>query len=241
MERRFISEKRGRAKIETRADGTKELVGLGAVFYDGTEATEYRLWGNVKERIMPGAFDRAIEEKHDVRGLVNHNPNNLLGRTAAGTMAIEKTTEGLAYRIELPDTQVARDTAISVDRGDLSGSSFSFSITSETWRQEGDWEIRELNDLDMYDTGPVTYPAYEGTSVGVRDAGDVKDARESYDKWKETRNTGGDSEDETPASGTESSGDAPDPEANAEADADLAARLNDIQTTARLKEIEADD
>lgn len=158
--------------IETRADGGKKIVGYGAVFYrEGDAGTEYRLWSDMVERIKPQAFDRALSEGQDVRGLFNHESARILGRTASGTMRLSVDSVGLKYEIDLPDTQEARDLATLIARGDITGSSFAFGANKTEWEDRSDGlSIRSLVDVDLYDVGPVTYPAYEATSTAVRSA-----------------------------------------------------------------------
>jgi HK97 family phage prohead protease len=130
MERRMTPT--GDVKVETRADGGQTLVGYAAVFYrDGDAGTEYRLGPDVVERIAPTAFNRALQEKHDARALFNHDPNMLLGRAGAGTLRLSVDARGLRYEIDLPETNVGKDVAASISRGDLSGSSFAFRINGK--------------------------------------------------------------------------------------------------------------
>lgn len=186
MERRMTPA--GEVKVETRSDGGKMLVGYGAVFYRaGEPGTEYRLAPDVVERIAPGAFDRALSQKQDARGLYNHDPNMLLGRVSAGTMRLSADARGLRYEIDLPDTQLGKDIPALISRGDLSGSSFSFRINGKTGQRfdKGDeFDVRNILDVDLYDAGPVTYPAYEGTTAAMR-SGDCDDAIEARDQWRE--------------------------------------------------------
>lgn len=165
--------------VETRADGGKTLTGYAATFYrDGDPGTEYKLWGDTYERIMPGAFDRAVAED-DVRALVNHDSSQIVGRKSAGTLRLSTDSRGLKYEIDLPDTTVGRDIAESVKRGDITGSSFGFMVDEQAWRSLPDGrEIRELVALRLLDVGPVTFPAYEASSVAVRSLGSAKDERE---------------------------------------------------------------
>ena len=183
MERRFLARARARVRFETRDDDKPRIVGLGAVYYDGTPETEYELWTGGVERILPGAFTRAVKED-DVRGLFNHDSNLVLGRNSAGTMLLADAAEGLAYDITVPDTQIGRDLAESIRRGDVTGSSFSFIVTDETWSKEDGVEIREIKGVQLFDTGPVTFPAYEATTAGVRSADALADARASHDAWQ---------------------------------------------------------
>lgn len=165
------------SKVEVRADGEKrKIIGYGAVFYDGSRGTEYWLWDDMVERIMPGAFDRALRED-DVRGLFNHDSNMVLGRTSAGTMRLSSDATGLRYEIDPGDTQVGRDVLQHVSRGDVSGSSFSFIPTKTTWRENDDILVREIEEVKLYDVGPVTFPAYEGTTADSRSRRGVSEER----------------------------------------------------------------
>lgn len=163
-------------RLQERSDGQMPLiVGYGAVFYRaGQEGTQYWLWDNVVERIAPSAFTRAVKED-DVRGLKNHDPNLLLGRSSAGTMRLSVDEIGFRYEIDPPDTQNGHDTIKEIKRGDLSGSSFSFLIPEggDEWSEQKTAEgakihIRTLNEVQVFDTGPVTFPAYSATTTGVR-------------------------------------------------------------------------
>jgi hypothetical protein len=165
MERRYTPQV---VAVESRADDQpSQIAGYAAVYYDGTPETEFVLWEGAVERIMPGAFDRAIRED-DVRGLFNHDPNQVLGRTAANTLTLSSDATGLRYVDDVPDTGVGRDVSASIERGDVTGSSFSFTITDVEWRVEDEIEIREIRGVRVYDVGPVTFAAYEATSAGIR-------------------------------------------------------------------------
>ncbi len=155
------------AQVRAKDDGKLGIEGYGAVFneiYDN---------GWFKETIKPGAFSRALRESQDVRCLMNHDANLVLGRSKSATLELKEDQKGLHFSCDLPDTQAARDLHQLVKRGDVDQCSFSFRAMAQTWRDEkdadGHWTTtRELTDVDLYDVGPVTFPAYTGTSVGVR-------------------------------------------------------------------------
>src|SRR5262245_46107276 len=102
------------------ADDSPKINGHAAVF--GVEAD---IAGLFWERIEPGAFTKAIG-RDDVRALWNHNPDYVLGRNTSGTLRLSEDEKGLAVEIDPPDTQWARDLAISIRRGDVSQMSFGF-------------------------------------------------------------------------------------------------------------------
>jgi hypothetical protein len=190
IERRSLKNALASVTLEDREDGQKQIIGYAAVFYDGTPQTEYQLWEGAVERIMPGAFDRAIKED-DCRALFNHNPDCVLGRTSAGTCRLSVDPKGLRYEISPPDTQLGRDLRVLLERGDISGSSFSFQVTSQEWHDRVEIDVREIYGVKLYDVGPVAFPAYDGTTAGVRSYSDVialrlfEEARQAHANWRQ--------------------------------------------------------
>lgn len=152
--------------------GSGVIRGYGAVFWDASNpGTQYELWANCFERIRPNAFDRALSEAQDVRGLFNHDDEWVLGRVSSGTLRLSVDSVGLAYEIDESTTDPHwLSVASMVDRGDVDGSSFSFMPASVTWEQQTidgvTTEIRWINDVDLFDVGPVTFPAYEAAGSG---------------------------------------------------------------------------
>lgn len=133
--------------------------------------------GGFIERINPGTFARAIRENQDVRCVFNHNADKVLGRTKSGTLRLKEDTTGLFFDVDYPDTNDARDLATLVGRGDVDQCSFKFSVEKQNWTEEPDPAdptgkakryVRVLEDVDLYDVGPVTFPAYPDTAVNVR-------------------------------------------------------------------------
>lgn len=151
----------------------RKLRGYAAVYYNGTPGTEYRLGPNSYERIMPGAFDRAIRED-DVRALFNHDGSRILGRTTAGTLSLLADQRGLFYSISPADTQTAREVMTWVERREITGSSFSFIVTDEGTLKENGRRIFEVRAVKLFDVGPVTFPAYEGTAAEFNSADEAE-------------------------------------------------------------------
>jgi Escherichia/Staphylococcus phage prohead protease len=158
IERRAVAEVRAKEKD----DGGSTIEGYAAVFNVMSEDIGFR------EVIMSGAFDRALKEQHDVRALVNHDSNQILGRTKSGTLTLEVDEHGLRATISPPDTQPARDVVTSIKRGDLDAMSFAFSTLKDQWRTEEGEPVRELVDLELLDVSVVAYPAYAATQVSAR-------------------------------------------------------------------------
>lgn len=156
-------------------DGKQVLRGYASVFNKGA------LIGRMfTEKVAPGAFADTIN-KDDVRALINHNPMFVLGRNKNGTLRMSEDDKGLKIEIDPPDTSFARDLLVSVNRGDISQMSFSFEALEEEWAkgEDGQPDVRTLVKVRLWDVSPVTYPAYEQTSVAV--------AKRSHEEWQKSQ------------------------------------------------------
>ena len=151
------------AEIEVRAEGeTPTISGYASVFNKRSENL-----GGFREVIAPGAFDGVLND--DVRALFNHDANFLLARTASGTLRLSVDEEGLRYEFEPPNTTAGRDLVESMKRGDITQSSFAFTVASDSWEERDGGMLRTINKVErLYDVSPVTYPAYPDASVGLR-------------------------------------------------------------------------
>lgn len=142
------------------------LVGYAAVFDKPSEDL-----GGFIEIVRPGAFKRTLQSNRtDPLALVHHLPHLVLGRRTAGTLRLEEDARGLAFEIDMPDTQPARDLVVSVERGDVKGASFAFTVASdgERWSVAGDKVLRELLEVTLHDVTVTPTPAYPDTEVARR-------------------------------------------------------------------------
>ena len=190
IQRRFLPVSACQLRIDKHDDGRPVIVGYAAVFYDANvPGTEYQLWEDVVERVMPGCFDRAIRDGDDCRALYNHDSNLILGRTKSGTCRLSVDKKGLRYEADLPDTVYAKDLVTVMQRNDVDGSSFSFEVLEQTRREmktaDGKYLlIRELNQVRLYDVSPVVYPAYTATESGVRGQPGAEAVRKEMMEWR---------------------------------------------------------
>lgn len=150
-------------------DEGKTIVGHAAIFNSLSEDL-----GGFREQIASGSFARAIGED-DVRALFNHDANLILGRNRAGTLKMSEDERGLKVEITPPDTVFANDLMKSIKRGDVTQMSFAFRVVKENWEhgEGGEPDIRTLQEVELFDVSPVTYPAYKQTDVGLRSLEDI--------------------------------------------------------------------
>ncbi|WP_235977422.1 HK97 family phage prohead protease [Sandaracinobacteroides hominis] len=146
------------AAIEVRASG-RRLEGYAAVF--GSEAKI----GRVRETIAPGAFSGGLSG--DVLALLDHDPAKVLGRTRSGSLRLSEDAKGLAFSLDLPETQAGADVLALATRGDLGGMSFGFTIAEGGERWQG--ERRTLKRVNLHEISVVSaWPAYPDTSLALR-------------------------------------------------------------------------
>jgi HK97 family phage prohead protease/HK97 family phage major capsid protein len=147
--------------LQTREENGERIIEGYAAKYE----TETNI-GPFMESISRGAFDNVLE--NDVRALINHDPSLVLGRTSAGTLELTSDDVGLKYRVKLGNQQYATDLYESIQRGDISQSSFAFTIKDQTWSE--DRSSRKVNEVaQLLDVSPVTYPAYKEATVVARE------------------------------------------------------------------------
>ena len=163
---------------EVRAAGDDSLVIEG---YAANFDTETDL-GYFRETIARGAFDDVLED--DVRLLLNHE-GAPMARTTNGTLELSVDENGLKYRAALADTQDGRDLYKLIKRGDISQSSFAFTITDEKWSE--DRSTRTVQRMGkLLDVSPVTYPAYATTTVSARNMATAKEEAKEVKPEQET-------------------------------------------------------
>jgi HK97 family phage prohead protease len=163
--------------IEVRAGSTgRTVAGYAAVF--GSTAD---IGDSFREIIAPGAFSRSLGG--DVMALVHHDRSRVLGRTTAGTLRMKEDDTGLAVEIDLPDTTDGRDMAVSIERGDVSGMSFGFIVTKQTWDETGPVPMRTIEAVDLIEVTITAFPAYADTSIAMRSLADARgEARKHHNQ-----------------------------------------------------------
>jgi HK97 family phage prohead protease len=153
-------------RVATADDGTRSITGYAAVF--NIRSVDFGGWS---EMVSPTAFTRTLQESPDVLCLYNHHSGKVLGRTKSGTLSLEVDSVGLKFTCALPDTTVANDMIVSIERGDTDGCSFGFVTESDVWTSQDDGSaLRTLLDVTLYEVTITAEPAYPSTSVSLRSA-----------------------------------------------------------------------
>ena len=145
------------------------------------------------EIIEQGALDGA--DLKDVRFLVNHNLSMIpLARSRRNngnsTMQLTPDLEGLSIdwvELDTENNAEARALYSAVQRGDITGMSFMFSIDDEEWEDlESDHPTRHIRKIGtVVEVSAVTMPAYEATSINARSKEALDNARSALESARQ--------------------------------------------------------
>lgn len=159
--------------FEVRAEQNEEhghyLAGTPIVYNEKTDLGWY------DELIERGALDGT--DLRDVRFLVNHNTDMIpLARSrnnnVNSTMQLEVNDGGMNIRVDLDveNNTEAKALYSAVERGDLDGMSFMFTVDADAWDDlESDHPTRRIEKIGkVFEVSAVTFPAYEATTISAR-------------------------------------------------------------------------
>ena len=151
------------------------IIGRPVVYDSATRLLDF--WGDEYDEVIDsGALDNT--DLRDVRFLVNHDYNKIpiarsRNNNGSSSMMLNVDREGLEIKAIL-DTEKNADAAAlysAVDRGDISGMSFGFTVTGEAWEKlDEDIPLRHITEIgSLIEVSAVTFPAYQKTEISVRD------------------------------------------------------------------------
>ena len=194
---RFIPAETCGLQLREPQEGQQEnrtIEGRPIVF--GVRSVNLTPWSSTRkvyEVLEPGCISRELLQKSDVVLNLNHSNMvpDVLGRyrnTDRDTLSLELRGDGIDCRCDLPNTSNANDTLELIKRGDINGMSFAFEDDYEdtengvSYERTNDVEdgkevwLRHVKKITgLYDVSIVTHPAYEQTTVGMREASDAID------------------------------------------------------------------
>lgn len=159
-----------------RAEGdSRRVEGMAVVFNSWSEDL-----GGFRELIEPGALDGVIA-RSDVFALLDHRRDRgILGRCKRGdqvSLQLEVRDDGLHYAFEAPETALGNEVLSCIERGEIDGSSFAFTVLEDKWERVGDEYQRRITKIDeLYDVSPVYSPAYSATTCDLRGLDELREA-----------------------------------------------------------------
>ena len=155
-------------RAEPSGDGLT-LEGYGAVFDAWTDIDDVRI-GTFRERLAPGAFRKTLSERTPVLQF-DHGSHPMIGSIPLGAIqTIREDDHGLFVRARLSDNWLVEPVRDAIRDGAITGMSFRFRVINDKWNRRTADKIpeRTISEVALYEVGPVVFPAYEQTEVGVR-------------------------------------------------------------------------
>lgn len=126
---------------------------------------------DIEEIIEPRALDGVIE-RSNVFALLNHDERRgILARSkkGEGTLSLTVDGKGLRYRFDAPRTALGDELLEYLKRGEVTESSFAFTVAEDVWEKKGETWKRTIKKIDeLYDVSPVYDAAYSKTTVYMR-------------------------------------------------------------------------
>lgn len=153
-----------------------------AALFNSSSVPLLALDGTFTETIARGAFDGVVEVS-DVKCPLNHDTGRGLlarARNGKGSLTLTIDERGLKYAFDAPNTALGDELLEGIRRGDISGSSFAFTVSKDTWEKLGDGAYtRTIEKVErLYDVSPVYDPAYPETTVDARGLEELRSAEE---------------------------------------------------------------
>jgi HK97 family phage prohead protease len=149
-------------EIRDETDGMT-ISGYAAVFNSDSEPLPFI------ERIAPGAFQRSLKSRNEIKLLWNHDASEPMASMRGGSLRLWEDARGLAYEAKLANTTRGRDVAELIRSQVVDAMSFGFSVIKDTWDERG---VRTLESVRLSEISVVSFPAYSATAgtVSVRSA-----------------------------------------------------------------------
>jgi len=152
---------------QTASDGLT-LEGYAAVFDSPTRIAN--AWeGDFTETIARGAFARAVRQNPKPKVQFDHGQHPLLGSIPiAALTSMREDEKGLFISARIHDNWLTEPVRDAIKSGAIDGMSFRFAVPPGGDEWSTDRSTRTLKDVDVFEFGPVVFPAYAGATVSVR-------------------------------------------------------------------------
>ena len=145
-------------------DGLISFAGYASVFDYSYPVNDMR--GTYLENVARGAFTKTLQEKDDVKLLVNHE-GIPLARTKSETLNLVEDEKGLRVEAKLdPTNPKVAEVSSAMKRNDLNEMSFAFQAVKDEFNEAGD--ERTIREAKLYDVSVVTTPASDATIAKFR-------------------------------------------------------------------------
>lgn len=192
---RFIPIEECNLQVREDANGQPSRTVVGHPIVYGVRSVNLTPWSDTRvvfEILEPGCITQDVFDRSDVIYNNNHSTRieDMIGRCykGKGTLSIKPGERNVEISCDYPNTTVGNDTLEQIRLGNVFGMSFAFrddwedtengvsyERTNETIDGKEVWLRHVKRIVELYDVANVTHPAYEQTTVGLREASEAID------------------------------------------------------------------
>lgn len=140
------------------------------------------------ERILPGTFNKALQNGNEIRFLAEHDKDKVLATTRNGSLVLREDNEGLYMEATIAPTSYGRDYHTLIQEGVIQNMSFGMAVLKDNWRKlsDGLYE-RSISDLALYEVSAVKDPAYAQSTIAARSIEVIEDVEVFEEEKAEQR------------------------------------------------------
>ena len=121
------------------------------------------------EKIMPGAFSKALKNNNDIHFLAEHDSNKILSSTRNNSLTLEEDEKGLKMKATISKTTYGKDYYQLIKDGILRNMSFGFFPIKDSWKKNAQGVLeRSISELALFEVSVVTNPAYPTSAISAR-------------------------------------------------------------------------
>ncbi|MED3946582.1 HK97 family phage prohead protease [Priestia aryabhattai] len=135
------------------------------------------------ERILPGAFRKALQNGNEIRFLAEHDKDKVLATTRNGSLTLREDDEGLYMEATISPTSYGRDYHTLIHDGVIQNMSFGMAVLKDSWKKMSDGLYeRSISDLALYEVSAVKDPAYAQSTIAARSIEVIEDVEITEEK-----------------------------------------------------------
>lgn len=153
-----------------------DLVVRGYVNKPGTLSQVLGSTKKFREKIAPGAFKKAIENRNrEIDFLAEHDKNKVLASTRNNSLILREDPEGLYMEARITPTSYGKDYYTLISDGLVGSMSFGFRALKDNWELVEGMAIRTVHELELFEVSAVKDPAYLQSVISARGIDLVED------------------------------------------------------------------
>jgi HK97 family phage prohead protease len=141
------------------------------------------------ERILPGTFNKALNNGNEIHFLAEHDNAKILSSTRNGSLVLREDEEGLYMEATIAPTSWGKDYHTLIKEGIIQNMSFGMAVLKDSWKKMSDGLYeRSISDLALFEVSAVRNPAYVQSTIAARSIEVIEDVEIPEEVESENQN-----------------------------------------------------